>query len=220
MNRAVFVLLLLFTVPAGATSPTLTLEAVFARPEAPWTPPSRWRTADPAGPPFEIPAREAFRVEPSPTPSPVTTPEPVSEVDVMEAQIGRISSRLEAGREVTQISSRPLLEETGRILSTGNRGAVVEIENEFRELCVRLVFEPEKEGDEPFVLLLAPETADQFDVPPGRYRFVREVWTANGEGLVREEFPIQPLEDNWRYRIALTPSEERRLIRQGGPNFL
>ncbi|MCB2154185.1 hypothetical protein KQI84_04815 [bacterium] len=215
----ILVCLFVFCVgPVAATSPTLTLEAVFARSEVPWTPPQQWRTSDPDGPPFEAPAAEMFHVEPSPTPSPTGTPEPVSEVDQMMAQIGHVASRIEGGRRVTQKESKPLLEEQGRILSTEPRGAIVEVVNEFRELCVRLTFEPEN-GDEPFVLLLGPETSDEFDLPPGEYNVIRESWTENGEGLVREEFPVQPLKESWRYRIEQTASEERRLIRQGGRNF-
>lgn len=224
MIRLATFLLLFLLLPwlAAATSPTLTLEAVFARPEAPWSPPRDWSVADSAGPPFEAPTAEVFRVKPTATPSPIGTPaeelQPASEVDQMMGEIQRIPSRIESGRKVTRKITRPLLTRKGRILASNPRGAAIEVQNGFREVCVRLTFEPEG-GGPPLILLLAPETGDQFDLPPGRYRVIREAWTSNGEGLVREEFPTQPLEASWRYVIEQTPADERQLIRQGGQSF-
>lgn len=174
---------------AQTPSPTpggLRIGDVFTEPTPTYATPGPPRY-DAAGPVLVIPNLASWKLpEATPTPQPTT----VSLPDGVD--LPRFSMLITQAKPDQRIMDGPGFVLRGRHEATSSpRHVTLRFETRFQYLRTeyRLIPSPEGEtaGEKPIVILHAPGTTEQFDVPQGRWRLERRMWQADKPERVREE---------------------------------
>jgi len=196
----------------GPTTTGLTLEGVFMPPQRPSVG-IEWLLHDPNGPPFDYPPPQLFRPPAAPEESDSGGSEETAEDEWIPLDLQTLPARLPARRLLETSPRSPLLEMIGRRADGDPEGARIEASNESRRLAMRLTLEPADGSGEPIVLLLPPESRDEFGIEPGAWLVVRECWRRDeGRPATREAYPAQNLLPGFRYAAPLAEDDEQKIL--------